>query len=365
MSGLMISNAGIKGVVGEELTPKDATEIAQAFGTFCKGGSIIVGRDTRVSGQMIYNAVVAGLIAVGNKVMDLGICPTPTVQLLTEKLLASGGIIITASQQPVMWNGMRFLAQDGLFLDTEQIEKVVQIREQVTYDYKGWEALGCVESYDRANDEHIEAILTLPYINVSQIRARKFKVVADCINGAGAIAIPKLLSALGCESMIINGTPDGRFARMPERASENLEEAQDAVRQYGADLAVVVDPEASHLAFVSEQGEPFGKENTLAFAADFILQRRKGVVVTDVSTTSVLDDLAQKYGCQIERTEAGEMNVAKRMREIDAVIGGAGDGGIILPDVHLGCDALVGITLMLQTMAETGKRLSEICAEFG
>lgn len=363
MSRLMMSISGIRGVIGQGLTPKVATEIAQAFGTLCHGGTVVVGRDTRVSGPMIYHAVVAGLIAVGNKVVDLGICPTPTTQLATEKFHASGGIIITASHNPVMWNGIKLLAQDGLFLDAEQGERVFQIIEQEAYDFKSWEALGNVETYERAIDEHIEAVLSLPYINVSQIRARNFKVVADCINGAGAVAIPQLLSALGCESMIINGTPDGRFARMPEPVPENLGEVTAAVQQYGADLAVVVDPDADRLALVSEQGEPLGEEYTLALAVDFMLQRRKGPVVTNVSTTLALDDLAQKYGCRIERTKVGEINVAKRMRDIDAVIGGEGNGGVILPDVHLGRDAFVGMTLVLQTMAETGKSLSEIRAE--
>jgi phosphomannomutase len=311
---------------------------------------------------MMHNAIIAGLVAVGNKVVDLGICPTPTVQLATENLHASGGIIITASHNPVMWNGIKLLASDGLFLDAQQGEKVLEIKERGAYAYKSWDALGSVEKYNRAIDEHIEAVLALPYVGVSQIRARKFKVVADCINGAGAVAIPKLLSGVGCESMLNNGTPDGKFPRSPEPVPENLGDVTAAVQQYGADLAVVVDPDADRLALVSEQGEPLGEEYTLALAVDFILQRKRGPVVANVSTTLALDDLAQKYDCPIARTKVGEINVAKKIREIDAVIGGEGNGGVILPDVHLGRDAFAGITLVLQTLAETGKRLSEIHA---
>lgn len=363
MARLMISISGIRGVIGEGLSPQVALEIGQAFGTICNGGTVVVGRDTRVSGEMLHNAVVAGLIAVGSRVIDLGIAPTPTIQLATENLHASGGMIITASHNPVMWNGIKLLASDGLFLNAEQGEKVLDIRTRGAYCFKAWDHLGHIEKYDRAIDEHIEAVLALPYVNVSQIRARKFKVVADCINGAGAVAVPKLLSALGCDSVIINGTPDGKFSRTPEPVPENLGEVTSAVQQYGASLAVVVDPDSDRLALVSEQGEPLGEEYTLALAVDFLLQRKRGPVVANVSTTLAIDDLAQKYDCPVERTRVGEINVAKRMREIDAVIGGEGNGGVILPDVHLGRDAIVAITLTLQAMAESGAPLSQIRAE--
>ena len=363
MSRLMISISGIRGVIGEGLTPQVAMEVAQAFGTVCNGGTVVVGRDSRVSGEMMHHAVVAGLISVGTRVIDLGICPTPTTQLATENLHASGGIIITASHNPVMWNGIKLLASDGLFLDAEQGEKVLDIRNRGAYNFRSWDQIGHVEKYDRAIDEHIEAVLALPFVNVSQIRARKFKVVADCINGAGAVAVPKLLSALGCDSVIINGTPDGKFSRTPEPLPENLGEVTTAVEQYGADFAVVVDPDADRLALVSEKGEPLGEEYTLALAVDFILQRKRGPVVANVSTTLAIDDLAQKYDSPVERTRVGEINVAKHMREIDAVIGGEGNGGVILPDIHLGRDAFIGITLTLQALAETVKSLSQLRAE--
>ena len=363
MSRLMISISGIRGVIGEGLTPQVAMEVAQAFGTVCNGGTVVVGRDSRVSGEMMHHAVVAGLISVGTRVIDLGICPTPTTQLATENLHASGGIIITASHNPVMWNGIKLLASDGLFLDAEQGEKVLDIRNRGAYNFRSWDQIGHVEKYDRAIDEHIEAVLALPFVNVSQIRARKFKVVADCINGAGAVAVPKLLSALGCDSVIINGTPDGKFSRTPEPLPENLGEVTTAVEQYGADFAVVVDPDADRLALVSEKGEPLGEEYTLALAVDFILQRKRGPVVANVSTTLAIDDLAQKYDSPVERTRVGEINVAKHMREIDAVIGGEGNGGVILPDIHLGRDEFIGITLTLKALAETGKSLSQLRAE--
>lgn len=363
MSRLMISISGIRGVVGEGLSPSVAMEIAQAFGTLCNKGTVVVGRDSRVSGDMMHHAVIAGLIAVGNRVLDLGICATPTTQIATEKLHAAGGLMITASHNPIMWNGIKMLAPDGLFLDAEQGEKVLAIREKGSFAFRSWDELGSVEHYDRAIDEHIETVLSLPYVNVSQIRARNFKVVADCINGAGCLVIPKLLEALNCECVIINGTPDGRFSRAPEPLPENLGQVTSAVKQYGADLGIVVDPDADRLALVSEKGQPLGEEYTLALAVDFMLQHKKGPVVVNVSTSRAIDDIAAKYDCSVERTAVGEINVAKQMRKIDAVIGGEGNGGVILPDVHLGRDAVVGITLTLQRMAETGKSMSTLHEE--
>ncbi len=362
MSQLMISISGVRGIVGEGLTPAVAMEIAQAFGTLCNKGPVVVGRDPRVSAPMIHSAVLSGLVAVGNHVIDLGVAPTPTTQLATENLHAAGGLILTASHNPIMWNGIKMLAPDGLFLDEAEGKKVIAIRESGEYAFRKWDELGSFERYDRAVDEHIETILAQPFINVSQIRARKFKVVADCINGAGCVIVPKLLEALGCESVVINGTPDGKFSRSPEPVPENLGEVKTAVNQYGADLGVVVDPDADRLALVSEKGEPLGEEYTLALAVDFMLNLKKGPVVVNVSTSRVIDDIAAKYDCKVERTRVGEINVAKHMREIEAVIGGEGNGGVILPDIHLGRDAILGITMMLQKLAESNESLSEIKA---
>ena len=364
MSRLMISISGIRGVIGEGLEPHIIMELAQAFGTLCNKGPVVLGRDSRVSGEMLHNAAVAGLLSVGNTVIDLGIATTPTTQMATENLNAAGGLILTASHNPIMWNGLKMLTSDGLFLDAEQGEKVLKIWREKAFAIRTWDEIGTVRSYKNAAHEHIETVLALPYINVSQIRARKFKVVADCINGAGAVIVPKLLEALGCESMIINGTPDGRFSRTPEPLPENLGEVGEAIQQYGADFGIVVDPDSDRLALVSESGEPMGEEFTLALAVDFILSQKKGPVATNVSTSLVIDDIAEQHGCKVVRTRVGEINVAKRMHEIDAVIGGEGNGGVILPDVHLGRDAIVGIAITLQKLAETGHKLGELGNSF-
>ena len=363
MAGLIVSISGIRGIVGEGLSPEAAVQFAQAFGTYCERGTVTVGRDPRVSGEMMMHAVISGLIAVGNPVIQLGVCPTPTTQFATETLKAAGGIMITASHNPIMWNGLKMLASDGLFLDAEQGEKVLQIRQAGAYALQPWDTLGSVKEYDRAIDDHVAAVLKLPFLHVEQIRARKFKIVVDCINGAGTVVLPGFLKELGCDLVVLNGIPNGRFPRMPEPVPENLGEVCKAVKQYGADMGLVVDPDADRLALVSERGEPLGEEYTLALAADFLLQRRRGPVVVNVSTSRVIDDIAGKYDCPVMRTRVGEINVAKQMRSVGAVIGGEGNGGVILPDVHLGRDSIVGIALILQKMAETGASLHELFAQ--
>lgn len=359
MSRLMVSVSGIRGVVGEGLCPEVAVSFAQAFGTYCRGGKIVLGRDSRVSGDMMHHAVISGLLAVGCEIIDIGVVPTPTTQLATEKLQADGGLMITASHNPVMWNGIKLLAADGLFLDAEQGAEVIRIREEGKYAFQGWQELGSLKSHVHAIQDHLHEVLSLPLIHLEQIRARKLKIVADCINGAGAEIVPRLLEELGCDLVVLNGTPDGNFARTPEPVPENLGAVCDTVRQYDADLAVVVDPDADRLALVTGDGEPLGEEYTLALAADFLLQRRQGPVVVNVSTSRVIDDIAAKHGCEVVRTKVGEINVAQRMREIGAVIGGEGNGGVILPEVHLGRDAMVGIALILQHLAESHRTLRE------
>lgn len=357
MGQLMVSVSGVRGIVGDGLRPDIVAGFAQAFGTFCQGGTVVLGRDSRVSGDMMYHAVVAGLLSVGCKIIDIGVCPTPTTQLATEKHQAAGGLMLTASHNPVMWNGIKMLAADGLFLDAEQGEAVLRIRQSDRFEFKTWQQLGSLEQDLSALQDHLHEVLSVPFLHLEQIRARKFKVVADCINGAGCEIVPRLLEELGCDIVVLNGTPDGRFVRAPEPLPENLTAVCEAVKKYGADLAVVVDPDADRLALVSDRGVPLGEEYTLAIATDFVLGRRRGPVAVNVSTSRVIDDIAAKYDCPVHRTRVGEINVAKRMREIGAVIGGEGNGGVILPDVHLGRDSLVGIGLVLQRLAEANTSL--------
>jgi phosphomannomutase len=362
MSQLMVSISGIRGVVGEGLTPEVALSFAQAFGTYCHGGKVVLGRDSRVSGPMLRNIVTAGLLATGCDVIDIGIAPTPTTQLATENLHAAGGIILTASHNPVMWNGLKLLAPDGLFLDGEQGAQVLRLHEQKKYASQTWEGLGEVSVYANAVADHLHAVIHLPFLNIEKIRRRKFKVVADCVHGAGGVIIPKLLEQMGCEAIFLNLEPHGRFPRNPEPLPENLGRLCETVKAQGADLGITVDPDADRMALVSERGVPLGEEYTLALAVDFVLGFKKGKVATNVSTSLAIDDIAAKHGCRVERTKVGEINVAKCMREIGAVIGGEGNGGVILPEVHLGRDALAGCALILQHLANFGGPLSELHA---
>jgi phosphomannomutase len=338
------------------LTPEVAVTFAQAFGTYCGGGKIVLGRDSRVSGPLLQHAVTAGLLATGCQVIDVGIAPTPTVQLATENLHAAGGIILTASHNPVMWNGLKLLAPDGLFLDGEQGAKVLELRTQQKYAFKNWEGLGSASVYGNAVADHLQAVTTLPFLAIEKIHRRKFKVVADCVNGAGGVIVPQL----GCEAIFLNLEPTGKFPRNPEPLAENLAELCEAVKTHQADLGLAVDPDSDRLALVSEQGIPLGEEYTLALAVDFMLRLRPGKVVANVSTSRVLDDLAAKHGATVERTPVGEIHVAKHMRASGAVIGGEGNGGVILPEVHLGRDAIAGIALILQHLANSGGTLSEL-----
>lgn len=360
MSTLMVSISGIRGIIGSGLTPEVVVSFARAFGTYCNGGKVVVGRDSRVSGEMLLNLISGGLLSTGCDVVDLGIAPTPTTQLATEHLEANGGIIITASHNPVMWNGLKLLAADGLFLDEEQGNRVLKIRASGDYASKTWSELGLVSRFDRAVEDHLRRVLQLRQIEVEKIRARRFKIVVDTVNGAGGVIFPQLLEQLGCEAIFLNREPTGRFSRNPEPTAENLTELGEAVLANHADLGLAVDPDADRLALVSEQGAPLGEEYTLALAVDFWLRRRPGTVVVNVSTSRVIDDVAAKHGSRVERTRVGEINVAKRMREISAIIGGEGNGGVILPEVHLGRDAIVGAAIILQSLASFHGPLSEL-----
>ncbi|MFQ5707335.1 MAG: phosphoglucosamine mutase [bacterium] len=360
---MMISVSGVRGIVGQGFTPEVALNFAQAFGTFVNGGKVVLGRDSRVTGEMLKNAVSSGLTSVGCDIIDVGVCPTPTTQLAVEKLNAAGGIMITASHNPIMWNGLKLIGADGLFLDAVQGQKVLEISRGQSYSHASWDQIGGVVRYDKSIEEHIEAILSLGYLDLAKIKERKFKVVLDCVCGAGANLVPLLLERLGCSVIGLNCEPTGLFPRNPEPVPENLSELCQAVRRENADLGIAVDPDSDRLALVSETGEPLGEERTLALAVKFVLGKKPGKVVINASTSRVTEDIAQEYHATVTRTKVGEIHVAKKMREIGAVIGGEGNGGVILPDVHLGRDAPVGIALTLQYLAEFGGTLSQLNAQ--
>lgn len=359
---LMISISGVRGVIGEGLTPEVVLAFAQAFGTYCQGGRVVLGRDSRVSGPLLHHAVTAGLMAVGCEVVDIGIAPTPTTKIATEKLHAAGGLVITASHNPVMWNGLKMLAGDGLFLDEEQGREVLAIREAGSFALQDWNGLGKMTFYDQAIDDHLATIYALPFLDIEKIRRSQFRIVADCVNGAGGAILAKLLKHLGCEIVLLNEAPTGRFPHNPEPMPENLGDLCAAVRQHRAHIGLAVDPDADRLALISESGTPLGEEYTLALATAFLLKKRQGKVVVNLSTSMVIDDIAAEHGCTVERTKVGEIHVAKRIREAGAVIGGEGNGGVILPDVHLGRDAMVGVAMILQQLADFGGPLSELNA---
>lgn len=360
MAKLMVSVSGVRGVIGEGLTPEVVLRFAQAFGTYIEGRKVVLARDSRVSGEMIKSAVMSGLLSVGCDIIDIGIVPTPTTQMAVESLKARGGIMITASHNPIMWNGLKLLGHDGLFLDAEQGQEVLKISESEKFSFVGWNALGVQVTYSKAAQEHLKTILGLKYLDIAKIKARKLKVVLDCVCGAGSVIVPDLLTKLGCEVIPLHCEPTGLFPRDPEPLPESLGEICQVVKDRKADLGVVVDPDSDRLALVSDKGEPLGEERTLALAAKFILGRKKGSLVINASTSLATEDVGVAAGAEVVRTKVGEINVAKKMREIGAVIGGEGNGGVILPDVHLGRDAPVGVALTLQHLVEFGGPISEL-----
>lgn len=362
-SRLMISVSGIRGIVGHGLTPEVVTKYAAAFGSWCNGGKIVVGRDSRVSGEMVKTAVFAGLLATGCRVVDIGITPTPTVEIAVRDLNAHGGIAITASHNPIEWNALKLIGPTGMFLTQAEGNEVIETALKDTINYSAWDRLGKIEYYDYAIQNHIDRILEIDLIDGDAIRRRKFKVVVDTVNGAGGLLFPRLLQALGCDVAVLNGEAHGIFPRNPEPSVENLTTLSEAVLQSGADVGLAVDPDADRLSLVTEKGVAAGEEATLALAVEYVLSRRKGSVVVNASTTSAIDDIAAKKGAAVYRTKIGEIHVSTKMKDVGAVIGGEGNGGVILPDVHLGRDAATGAALILQHLAATGQTLSRCVAE--
>jgi phosphomannomutase len=364
---LMVSISGIRGVVGDSLTPQTIIKYASAYAEYCKRGHIIVGRDGRITGKNVLDIVTSTLLQMGCNVTDLGICPTPTVALAVEKFKAAGGISITASHNPMIWNGLKFFASTGLFLDADENRKFWQLAEN-SAQYVPWNKHGKYTLDEAFLDEHIRQVLSIPYIKIEKIRARKFKVVLDCVNSAGGIIVPRLLEKLGCEIISIYSDVTGIFGHTPEPIPENLTDLCAKVRETKADIGIAVDPDVDRLVLINEKGEPFVEEYTIAACIKFILEkipaqnRKAQKVVVNLSTTRTVEDIAKQYGATTLRTAVGEINVAKKMKEVGAVIGGEGSGGVILPEVHYGRDAIVGIGLILQYLTEFGGTMSALKA---
>ncbi len=375
-AGLMVSVSGIRGRVGEALTPEIVGTFAAGFGVWAlrnsnganrdpsgASGAVVVGRDSRVSGPMFHRAVVAALQSVGCRVIDVGLAPTPTIQLAVEAHHAAGGLAITASHNPVEWNALKFIGPSGLFLEAHEGAAMRAVAEG-TIPRATWERLGVVEVDEDAIRRHLDAVLAIPYLDVDAIRRRRLRVALDCVHGAGATIMPPLLERLGCVVTAIGLPTDGRFPHPPEPVAENLKDLERLVRESGADVGFAVDPDVDRLALVDETGRAIGEDYTLALAARVVLRRRAGVVVTNLSTSRIVDDVAQGAGGRVIRAPVGEVNVATRMRDEGAQIGGEGNGGVILTELHLGRDAPVGAALILQLLTAADIPLSAIVAEY-
>lgn len=369
---LMVSISGIRGIVGETMTPEIAVRYAGAFGEYCRRRSgrnptVVVGWDGRTTGSVLSSLVCSTLAATGTDVRLLGVTPTPTVQLAVERERASGGISITASHNPMEWNGMKFVAPTGMFLDGEENREFWHLAQAPT-PYAKWNDLGTIANNGTWIQRHVEEILSLPFLDLSIIRRRQFRVVLDCVNAAGGAIVPGMLEQLGCRVIPMNCEVSGIFQHTPEPIPENLTDLATRVLREKADLGIAVDPDVDRLVLITEQGIPYGEEYTIASAVKFILGKippppgRTQTVVVNLSTTRAVDDIAHQAGAEVVRTPVGEINVAKKMKELGAIVGGEGSGGVILPAVHLGRDAMVGIGLILQLLAEHGGTLSSLKA---
>ncbi len=369
---LIKSISGIRGTIGGKpyynLTPIDIVKFTSAYGTLIqennKQAKIVVGRDARISGSMCNALIINTLSAMGIEVIDLGLSTTPTVEVMVPKLNADGGIIITASHNPKQWNALKLLNAKGEFISGEQGNKLIQLAENDEYEYAEVENLGLLSEYPNAIEEHIQEVLDLPVILQEKIKTKKYKVVIDGVNSTGGIALPLLLETLGCEVIKMYTEPTGDFPHNPEPLAENLHEIMAKVPEENADLGIVVDPDVDRLAFVSEDGSLFGEEYTLVAVADYVLSKTPGPTVSNLSSTRALRDVTEKYGEKYYAAAVGEVNVVEKMKEVKAVIGGEGNGGVIYPALHYGRDALVGIGLFLSLLTEKNMSMTALKSSY-
>jgi phosphomannomutase len=356
---LMISVSGIRGIFGSHLTPENLVTFTAAYGTWLKGGTVVVGRDSRVTGQICEDIVCATLQSVGCDVIKTGIAPTPTVAMGVLKHKAAGGIILTASHNPAQWNALKLLNSKSEFLDADQGNEVLRIAEKGDIKYRMYDEIGAISEDPDAIQSHIGAVLELPYIDSDLIRKKKFTVAVDAVNGAGSVAIPSLLEALGVNVHRLHCEPNGIFPHNPEPLPEHLTEICEFVKNNPCDLGVVTDPDGDRLAIVDENGRLFGEEYTQVAAFDLLLSKKPGDTATNLSSSRAADDITAKYGKTCHRAAVGEINVVKVMQEKGAVISGEGNGGVINPDLHPGRDALVGTAMILQLLAERDLKASD------
>lgn len=373
---LIKSISGIRGTIGgkpgESLTPLDLVKYSGAYASIIKSSvgnrkaKVVIGRDGRISGPMVSELVIQTLVASGIQVIDLGLSTTPSVEMAVAGLAADGGIILTASHNPKQWNALKLLNNKGEFISASEGEALLQKAENEQFDFVDVNHLGTVEKYEGGYiREHIEAILALPYVNKESIENAGFKIVVDAINSSGGIAVPMLLEALGVKEVVcLNAIPDGQFAHNPEPLPEHLTELCEMVVKHQAHLGISVDPDVDRLAMICENGEPLGEEYTLVSVADFMLRHKVGNTVSNLSSSRALRDVTEKAGGKYFAAAVGEVNVVEKMKSEHAVIGGEGNGGVILPDLHYGRDALAGIALFLTLLAQEKKPVSVLKATY-
>lgn len=371
---LIKSISGIRGTIGGRaggtLNPLDIVKFTSAYATFIRrsrkseSNTIVVGRDARISGDMVRNVVCGTLMGMGYDVIDIGLATTPTTELAVRMSHSAGGIIITASHNPRQWNALKLLNNEGEFLTKDDGNDVLAIADKEDFEYADVDHLGHYTKDDTYNQKHIDSVLALKLVDLDAIRRAHFKVIVDSINSVGGIILPDLLKALGVEFKFLNGEANGDFAHNPEPLEKNLGGIMGEMSKGGYDLGIVVDPDVDRLAFIQEDGKMYGEEYTLVTVADYILDHVKGPTVSNLSSTRALRDVTEKHGCHYYASAVGEVNVTTKMKEVGAVIGGEGNGGVIYPESHYGRDALVGIALFLSSLAEKGLKASQLRATF-
>ena len=370
---LIKSISGIRGTIGgaagDTLNPLDIVKFTSAYATFIRRGQktsfnrIVVGRDARISGEMVRSVVCGTLMGMGFDVVDIGLATTPTTELAVVMAQADGGIIITASHNPRQWNALKLLNNLGEFLNKEEGNEVLAIAEAEDFEYAEVDQLGKYIKDDSFDKKHVDAVMALSLVDAEAVAKKKFKVCVDAINSVGGIILPKLLDSLGVDYTILNGDPTGDFAHNPEPLERNLTGIMSEMRDGQYDLGIVVDPDVDRLAFICEDGKMFGEEYTLVSVADYVLQHTPGNTVSNLSSTRALRDVTEKHGGKYAAAAVGEVNVTTKMKEVGAVIGGEGNGGVIYPESHYGRDALVGIALFLSSLANKGCKVSQLRAE--
>ena len=367
---LISSISGIRGTVNgpntKNLTPIDVVQYTSAYGTWInkknqnKGKTIVLGRDGRISGSVLLELVKSTLISMGINIIDIGLSTTPTTQIIVQKKKADGGIILTASHNPKNWNALKLFNSKGEFLIGEEAEEIFRIVEEGKYEFMKEDDYGKIHESFNSFQIHIDEVKNLKLVNCEKIINKKFKVVVDGINSSGGVIVPELLKQLGCSVIEINCEPDGNFAHNPEPLDKNLSQLKNTVKEEKADLGIALDPDVDRLVFVCENGLLFGEENTIVACSDYVLSKTKGSTVSNMSSSMSLELISKKHGCDYHSSKVGEINVVEKMKEVNAIIGGEGNGGVIYPESHYGRDALVGIVLFLSHLSELNIKTSEL-----